>query len=567
MNRLFSEKIIFDPQNVPGGGRVRCHMLFLVMMLLLLPVVAGDPEAAFAAGPLFQASQAVSAYPAVEVYLDVIDGQGVPLPPVATGVLKAEAEDRELPIRSVRPFFDTGQGVGYVFLVDVSRSLGEDELSGMRKAISAWVTPCGAQDRFALVTFGSEVRVLQDFTAEKDRFLASVLGLHPTDMLTSLHGALLEAQRLGSRQDPDLPARRVIIVLSDGKNETLYGETSGEVLRNLREASAPIFALGYYHPPFEGKKEYLQRLDRFARASGGAYFRPGDEGLGAVFDRIRSRIDNTWVVDIDVAAISPRGQNLSVEIGYPQGGRFLSDVFNVRLVPPALALKLEGESSSEAVGESGMPTAKADVSPIRLSSAMGQETTESGRQEPQNGAKPPKGGGEMPRNEKTGFRPFLFGGGFLAFCLLLLWGFARKAGPGNGNVPGMPVAPRKPDPDPEIPPVPGPSGLALRLEVFHGRRVARSFRLVLSGSRTLGRSEENDISIADDRTISGRHCELVLKDQQLAVRDLDSTNGTYVNNLRSEGLTPLKDGDMLRIGQTSIHFVFEGPPVSVEEKV
>lgn len=561
MERLFPFEFLMNPPNASGGGRARCHCrLALVLTLLLCTFVLGGTGPASAV-TLFQASQAVSDYPRVEVYLDVADGQGNSLPTPELGGLNATADGRKLTVGSVRPFATTGQGVGYVFLVDISRSLGESELAGMRKAISSWVDSCGDQDRFALVSFGSEVCVLQDFTSEKDGFLDRVAELHPTDMLTSLHGALMEAQRLGSRQDPGLPARRVVIVLSDGKNESLYGETAREVLHDLREASAPIFALGYYHPPFEGKKEHLQQLARFARASGGTYFRPGDDGLEVVFDRLRSRIDNTWVVDLDVADISPQGQNLHVEIGYSQGEGLLTDAFDVRLIPPALALSSTGGVSPEkGTDPVTFPSGKMpDSTEVLPASAVEEDSRqEEGSMTGQNqdGEQPRAGEEEQQQTvgeEKDGFSPVILIGGALLVGLFLLWGLARKAGSRKGDAPVQEV----PVPEQESLAASVPSGIPLRLEVFRGRRVARSFRLFLSGSRTLGRSEDNDISIVDDRTISGRHCELVLDGNGLAVRDLGSTNGTFVNNLQIGELTPLKDGDMLRIGQTTIRFVFE----------
>jgi pSer/pThr/pTyr-binding forkhead associated (FHA) protein len=38
----------------------------------------------------------------------------------------------------------------------------------------------------------------------------------------------------------------------------------------------------------------------------------------------------------------------------------------------------------------------------------------------------------------------------------------------------------------------------------------------------------------------------------IEVMDLGSANGTYVNGTRVRALTPLRDGDVLRIGQISL---------------
>ena len=44
----------------------------------------------------------------------------------------------------------------------------------------------------------------------------------------------------------------------------------------------------------------------------------------------------------------------------------------------------------------------------------------------------------------------------------------------------------------------------------------------------IGRADESAFQIVE-ASVSGRHCEVQLRDDILAVRDLGSTNGTYVN--------------------------------------
>jgi len=79
------------------------------------------------------------------------------------------------------------------------------------------------------------------------------------------------------------------------------------------------------------------------------------------------------------------------------------------------------------------------------------------------------------------------------------------------------------------------------------------------GSHRLGRSEANDFPI-DDPTISGTHCEVVREGESILVRDLGSTNGTFIDDQRiSEGR--LETGQTLRLGD--VKMVLEPTPVSV----
>src|SRR5262245_1193394 len=52
--------------------------------------------------------------------------------------------------------------------------------------------------------------------------------------------------------------------------------------------------------------------------------------------------------------------------------------------------------------------------------------------------------------------------------------------------------------------------------------------------------------------ISKRHCILSVRGEQFFVRDLESTNGTYVNDERIQGEKELLEGDLLKLG--ALHF-------------
>lgn len=79
----------------------------------------------------------------------------------------------------------------------------------------------------------------------------------------------------------------------------------------------------------------------------------------------------------------------------------------------------------------------------------------------------------------------------------------------------------------------------------------RIFRILPGGFRTIGRATGADF-IVDEALVSRVHCRLTaLPDGQLEVRDLESTNGTYVNGERIER-TLLSSGDRLQVGRLEL---------------
>lgn len=64
---------------------------------------------------------------------------------------------------------------------------------------------------------------------------------------------------------------------------------------------------------------------------------------------------------------------------------------------------------------------------------------------------------------------------------------------------------------------------------------------------TIGRDLNSDIRVADS-DVSRQHCQISLREEKLFVSDLESRNGTYINDVVIEQETELKPGDQLRIG-------------------
>ena len=65
------------------------------------------------------------------------------------------------------------------------------------------------------------------------------------------------------------------------------------------------------------------------------------------------------------------------------------------------------------------------------------------------------------------------------------------------------------------------------------------------GSIVIGRNEDNDISFSNTY-VSGKHAEILIENGQFIIRDLNSSNGTYVNGIRTNE-KKLVVGDMIYI--------------------
>ncbi|PYM14173.1 MAG: hypothetical protein DME18_07325 [Verrucomicrobia bacterium] len=101
-------------------------------------------------------------------------------------------------------------------------------------------------------------------------------------------------------------------------------------------------------------------------------------------------------------------------------------------------------------------------------------------------------------------------------------------------------------------------GRRTQLSIRSGSRAAQTIELP-PGVIRLGRNPTNNFCF-DDETISSRHCEVTVRDGTVHIRDLGSTNGTFIDGqpIKEAVLLP---GQALRLG--SVEIVFEEVPVHI----
>jgi len=81
-------------------------------------------------------------------------------------------------------------------------------------------------------------------------------------------------------------------------------------------------------------------------------------------------------------------------------------------------------------------------------------------------------------------------------------------------------------------------------------------RFDLIGGLSIGRSPEADVRI-DDRYASGVHARIFGREGRTWIEDMNSTNGTLVNDATLKGEAELIDGDVVRIGDTEFRYQAE----------
>jgi len=101
-----------------------------------------------------------------------------------------------------------------------------------------------------------------------------------------------------------------------------------------------------------------------------------------------------------------------------------------------------------------------------------------------------------------------------------------------------------------------PKGWEVKLRVMEGVEPGRDYPIT-SVPVTLGRDTLSGISFPDPK-MSRQHAALVQEGSEFVLKDLGSTNGTFLNDKRIKQAVLMK-GDRIRLGGTVFEFIFNRP--------
>jgi len=481
--------------------KLKPAILVFWLLLFVRSVYAADPET-------LRVRQAWAALPEASIYFDLLGANNQAIEAPQTQQLTLTIGSSSATVGQVKPFEQTNEGVAYVLLVDISKSLKSEQFAHMRTALKDWIQALTDKDRVAIVTFGKEVKLIRNFTDDKESLQKTVDTLAPTDDLTQLHQGFMRALEMGKRADANLPHYRVIVTLSDGQDDFPGGVTAQEVLDRLKEDRVPIYTLGFAPLALSGKeKDALKALGVLARTSGGEYLEAKGDRLEADYAALRQCIRRVFVAQVSCPTCVADGQVQRLQLTHTAGTRTLTDGLSLRLLPRAAAVV-----SPTATSIASVPVAPA---------------------------------------ERLWWWPYAAGGILLALLAgVPFWFRSRKpvttsvaAEEKELSLPSTIASPTR------------ESGLRVRLTVIGNAKSAKAYDVNLVDHAVIGRHPtECAVIIADDPEISARHCQLVREDTAVFIRDLESRNGTLVNGVPIVGRHKLYDDDLLSIGRTNFRF-------------
>ena len=473
--------------------------------------------------------------------------------------IRVDLGGRTLPI-SVEQ--ENAGGTGYVFCIDVSASLSAEQFGSVQACMRKWVDAMGGSDQAAIVTFGDYVEVAADFTGDQNALHNVINGLQATHQTTSLYSGVMRAVDIAKRGGDSLPLQRVIILMSDGVDESRDAVGFNEMRTAAVDAGVPLYTVGV---TTSGNSGELAALGEMSRSTGGKIYTADKDGLAYGFDSLNAYIHaGANVVATIPAELADGGtKGLVVTVAYDGVSAENSRDIRVNTVSTPPTPAPESAEVEDVVEETPASTPKPTPEPEP------EPTPE-------------------PEPERRGYGSLLL----VVFALLLVAAVAayivldrRKAREARNPDTGwesefhdtpQPAsdrvrAGRLSSIDPTITKPSGDDSLGVtvrqnKCEFGEGSTVIirpgqeRVKRLVLtetdSGQRhyfnlqpriSVGRMNDNEIVISNE-SVSRHHCAILFEGDRMSVMDLGSANGTNV----------IRDGLYLRVDRDKPQSLFHG---------
>ena len=249
----------------------------------------------------------------VEMVASVLDKEGIPLKGLNQGNFTLWVDGREVKNFSVEPVSSAKSPLSVMLALDVSGSMKGVPIAEAKKAVGVFLDQLEKNDLVALLTFGSSVQMVTNFT-NKSAIREAVGKLTAEDKWTWLYQATYEALEKAARAPT---SRAIVVLLTDGKDEG-SPRTEAEVLARIKGTQIPIYALGF------GPQAQVDYLKKIAVASGGYFlFAPSAEELSnlynIVFDHLKNQyllsfaFDNLGGVYTSVLKLNYQGQELDTQ--------------------------------------------------------------------------------------------------------------------------------------------------------------------------------------------------------------------------------------------------------------
>jgi VWFA-related protein len=269
-------------------------------------------------------------FPRISVQFEVKRPDGSFLLDAARDDFRVTEENRDVDVVDFQAPRTT-EAIPTTLVLVVDRSLSmeeEDRIGGLKRAVTSFLQKLPEGSKVAVITFGSDVDRLIEFTTDRARIKQAVDAIEPAGA-TRFYDAVAAALEMLDHES----GRRAVLALTDGEDTFSQSATLESVITAGRRLGLPVYTLGL------GTEEEIESGDlrRLATETRGQYYpaRSADQ-LRAIYEQIAERIRSSYNLVYQSDRKLPDGTLRPVRIFY-RGSKTAGEtaVFIPGMVVPA----------------------------------------------------------------------------------------------------------------------------------------------------------------------------------------------------------------------------------------
>lgn len=459
----------------------------------------------------------------------------------------------EAAVESIQPLTKAEEPLRTLILWDNSLSVMKKYGAEVKDILIDIVANRAPGEEFAIASIDSEVTYLTDFTGDYTTLKQIVESVEGEDkdayIIQNVYEAILALNNI-----QDCGYKRIILI-SDGMDDTEIGYSKAELDALIAQTPYPVYTIGVLS---KGGETRVQDMFALSRTTNAAYYYLNEieDPMTVVqgFSDDYSLMQVKATVPGELQDGSTQNSQLTVKSG--------ADSYTVTSQVTLPFVKKTEETVTEETVETVEETT-AETEPVETEAAASRGVVLFGREIP--------------------LTVLIIAAVVLVVVIIIVAAIiicSRKKPKAEGNDYARldqqiknerydaPV-PQKPAPNVRMPEngnhtvllagAMGQSGQSGRNQASeNGTEITmvsiadpmKIYRCRVSGKIIIGRKPENSDLVIEDPAVSGRHCELGISGEKFYLKDLGSSNGTYINGykINANVMTEIKTGCIVRLG-------------------
>ena len=468
----------------------------------------------------------------VRVVVAFIAGDGGPATQIHASDVRFEVDDKPVAAQAeIAPFGGSDEGSATLLAVDASGSIGAP-WEAVKKSLAARVRTAfrPKKDVAAMGAIRDDWQPQVDFTDDVERVARAVEGLESQSTATALFQAVSQGVDQLAGHGEEIPARRTLVVVSDGLNKK-KGRTADECIAAARRAHVQISALIFVPKRTPEILSAIGELEKIATDTGGrAKVTSSAAEIGLAFGELRQAVLAESVLTIPAGALPTDGREHALRVACGQAAdaaRYAAPL--IAVAAPGAAEEAKGAARPSwlfpIVGLVAVVAVVFVVGGIVMSRSRRRAAAEAAARDEEHRLEAEEREQEAARLRAENER------------------LARAATP--QPAPAAPAAPAGPRRTEYRAPA-AAEDRAAGLRVLSGAPAV--YLAIPPGGGRIGARGGVEI-LLDADSVSGQHAEIVPLGADYGIRDLGSTNGTFVDGARiGAQAVPLRPGSQVRLG-------------------